>query len=160
MERRQAPAPGREMTNRWRMTHEDDVARIAPARGPSRMDLAVHAAWDAPGADAAPADVLNRRRYRLALAAQVRQDVWRALQSHRGFVPVVEATSDHSGEGGAAPGAARIMIAAGGRIDVPQAPRAEMEAAIRAVLDDPSNRRRWRAHAARRARPRPADALL
>ena len=143
------------MTARWRITHEDDVARIAPARGPSRMDLAVHAAWDAPAADARPSAALNRRRYRIEHARQIRQDLWRALQSVRGFMPVVEATSDHSGEAG--PGA-RVMVTAGGRLDVPQAPRAAMEARIRDLLEDPSNRARWRAHAARRARPRPEDA--
>lgn len=144
------------MSPRWRITHEDGIARIAPARGPARMDLAVHAAWDvaAPGLEGP-----GLRRFRVEHARQIRQDLWRALQRARGFVPVVEVASDHSGEGGAEAGAVRVMVTAGGRIDAAQAPRAAMEDAVRALLSDPGNRRRWRRHAARRARPRPGDAL-
>lgn len=148
------------MAARWRITHEDDVARIAPAKGPARMDLAVHAAWDAPGQDAG--QPLNRRRYRIETARQIRQDLWRALQSVRGFAPVVEVASDHSGEAPSedgATGGVRIMVSAGGRLDTSHAPRAVMEERVRALLENPANRRRWRAHAARRARPRPEDAL-
>ncbi|MGG7568468.1 hypothetical protein ACQ5SO_20125 [Rhodovulum sp. DZ06] len=153
------------MTARWRITHEDDVARIAPARGPARMDLAVHAAWDVP---APRVEGLSRRRFRVEHARQIRQDLWRALQRTRGFVPVVEVMTDHSGEGaqgdgavdaGAEAGAVRVMVTAGGRIDAPQAPRAAMEETVHALLSNPENRRRWRRHAARRARPRPGDAL-
>jgi hypothetical protein len=101
---------------------------------------------------------VNLRRYRVALAQQIRQDLWRALQSTRGFSPVVEVTSDHSGQGGA-PGAIRVMASAGGRLDVAQVPRAAMIAKIEALLADPANRARWHAHAARQARPRPGDDL-
>ena len=140
------------MTDRWRITHEDDVARVSRASGPARMDIAVHGAWDAPAAEVSP------RRYRIATAQQIRQDLWRALQSTRGFSPAVEVTSDHSGQGGA-PGAIRVMASAGGRLDVRQVPRAAMIAAIEALLADPANRARWHRHAARRARPRPGDDL-
>jgi hypothetical protein len=132
------------MTQRWRITHEDDVARVSRAAGLARMDLAVHGAWDAPAGD------VNPRRYRIAVAQQIRQDLWRALQSTRGFSPIVEVASDHSGQGGA-PGAIRVMASAGGRLDVAQVPRAAMAAAIEALLADPANRARWHKHAARRA---------
>lgn len=145
------------MPDRWRITHQDDVARIAPARGPARMDVVVHAAWDAPAADALPKDALSHRRYRVETARQIRQDLWRALQRVRGFAPVVEVASDHSGQGGEAEGAVRVMVSAGGRLDVAQAPREVMEEKLRALLSSRSNRARWRAHARRRARPRPED---
>jgi hypothetical protein len=140
------------MTHHWRITHEDDVARISRAGGLARMDIAGHGAWDAPAGD------VNPRRYRIALAQQIRQDLWRALQSTRGFSPIVEVASDHSGQGGA-PGAIRVMATAGGRLDVAQVPRAAMGAAIEALLSDRANHARWHKHAARRARPRPGDML-
>lgn len=143
------------MPARWRITHQDDVARIAPARGPDRMDLAIHAAWDAP----ALAEGASLGRYRIALARQIRQDLWRALQDVRGFAPVVEIASDHSGQGGSEAGAVRVLVTAGGRLDVPQAPRAAMEADIRSLLEEPAARARRQRHAALRARPRPEDAL-
>jgi hypothetical protein len=140
------------MTHRWRITHEDDVARVSRASGPARMDLAAHGAWDAPAAN------VNLPRYRIAIAQQIRQDLWRVLRTTRGFSPVVDVASDHSGQGGA-PGAIRVMVSAGGRLDVAQVPRAAMVATIDALLADPANRARWHAHAARRARPMPGDDL-
>jgi hypothetical protein len=116
------------------------------------MDLVAHGAWDAPAADVHPA------RYRIALAQQIRQDVWRALRTTRGFSPVIDVATDHSGQGGA-PGAVRVMVSAGGRLDVAQVPRAAMAVAIDAVLADPANRARWHKHAARRGRPMPGDDL-
>jgi hypothetical protein len=136
------------MTNRWRITHEDDVARIAPGRGPARMDLAVHAAWDAPRTP------VSATRYRIAIARQIRQDLWRALRTARGFAPMVEVTSDHGGTG-----PVRVMATAGGRMDTSHAPRAAMAAAAQAVLDDAGNRQRWHRHAARVGRPRMGDDL-
>ena len=136
------------MTERWRISHDDDVARIAPARGPARMDLAVHAAWDAPRTTGDPA------RYRAAIARQIRQDLWRALRTARGFAPLVEVASDHAGTG-----PVRVMATAGGRLDTTHAPRARMSEAAQAMLDRPANRARWHTHAARVARPRPGDDL-
>jgi hypothetical protein len=87
------------------------------------MDLAAHGAWDAPAAN------VNLPRYRIAIAQQIRQDLWRVLRTTRGFSPVVDVASDHSGQGGA-PGAIRVMVSAGGRLDVAQVPRAAMVATI------------------------------
>lgn len=72
---------------------------------------------------------------RLSLAHQVRQDIWRALQSVRGFSPVVEVT--RSGE--------QLLVRAGGRAPHPIA--ANLGQRLQDVLDDTANRRRWLRHA-------------
>lgn len=75
---------------------------------------------------------------RLAVAQQVRQDMWRALQGLRGFAPAVEVRR----EGGA------LHVTAGGQVDGPVA-KAHVEGAIQEVLDDPARRARWVRHATR-----------
>ena len=65
------------------------------------------------------------------LAHLVRQDLWRALQSVRGFSPVVEIT-----ETGTA-----LTIRAGGRVD--GAAPGDLAARVAAVIEDPADRRRW-----------------
>ncbi|TCL08887.1 hypothetical protein BXY66_0928 [Shimia isoporae] len=75
---------------------------------------------------------------RLAVAQQVRQDMWRALQTLRGFAPVVTVCR----QGGV------LHVTAGGQVDGPVA-KAHVQAAIQGVLDDPTRRARWLRHANR-----------
>jgi hypothetical protein len=67
----------------------------------------------------------------LRLATQIRQDLWRALQSMRGFSPVVEVTLQSGG----------VHVRAGGRV----AGRIPANAAerIEAMLVHSGNRARW-----------------
>ncbi len=103
--------------NRWHEI-EEEGALIVARRWPVRFDLAV-------------ATVLPRggRRY---LAHQVRQDMWRALQALRGFAPAVRVTRGESG----------LAVVAGGEVQG-RFDRADAEARIAAVLEDPGNRARW-----------------
>ena len=79
----------------------------------------------------------------LRLAHQVRQDVWRALQSVRGFAPVVEVRT----------GPDHLVLRAGGRTCQRAAPQvAQM---VQDVLEDPENRNRWVRHAQPKQRRRP-----
>ena len=79
------------------------------------------------------------RGQRLRLAHQIRQDIWRACRATRGFVPVVQVSTDGS----------QTAIRAGGSLTTRSGHIPAIEARIAAVLDDENNRRRWRAHAAR-----------
>lgn len=67
------------------------------------------------------------------LAAQIRQDVWRALQGQRGFSPVVEITA----------GAEGLAVRAGGRVENARFDREGLERRVAEVLASPANRRRW-----------------
>ncbi|MEX0302130.1 MAG: hypothetical protein AB3N24_06880, partial [Leisingera sp.] len=71
------------------------------------------------------------------LAHQVRQDMWRKLQSLRGFSPVVEVTAEGQG----------LRVRAGGQV----MGRVPSNAAglIADVLEHPGNRARWLRHAGR-----------
>ncbi|MEM7547909.1 MAG: hypothetical protein AAF367_20480 [Pseudomonadota bacterium] len=71
----------------------------------------------------------------LRLAHQVRQDIWRALRSVRGFSPVVrvEVRGD------------AMVVRAGGRAAAPVA--AALTQRIADVLENETNRRRWLRHA-------------
>ncbi|WP_241482203.1 hypothetical protein [Leisingera sp. ANG-Vp] len=73
----------------------------------------------------------------LRLAHQVRQDMWRKLQSLRGFSPVVEVTQEGQG----------LRVRAGGQV----MGRVPSNAAdlIAGVLEHPGNRARWLRHAGR-----------
>ena len=73
------------------------------------------------------------------LAHQIRQDMWRKLQSIRGFLPVVEIT--HRG--------AHLHIRAGGELACP-APFERSGEWIFDVLSNRDNQRRWAAFAAAR----------
>ncbi|MEO0357181.1 MAG: hypothetical protein AAF386_02585 [Pseudomonadota bacterium] len=64
------------------------------------------------------------------LARQVRQDVWRALQNLRGFVPVVTVTNAAQG----------LKVTARG---MPCQANAKAQADLEAVLSDPKNHMRW-----------------
>ncbi|WP_299349920.1 hypothetical protein [uncultured Shimia sp.] len=76
---------------------------------------------------------------RLRLAQQVRQDLWRRLQTLRGFAPAVQVTRVN--------GACRIV--AGGRVDAVHNKR-RLEDSIAEMLADPALRHRWSSYAAHR----------
>jgi len=73
------------------------------------------------------------------LARQIRQDIWRKLQSIRGFLPVVEITDR----------GAHLHIRAGGEFTCP-APFERSGERIFDVLSNRDNQRRWAAFAAAR----------
>ena len=73
------------------------------------------------------------------LARQIRQDIWRKLQSIRGFLPVVEIT--YRG--------AHLHIRAGGELTCP-APFERSGERIFDVLSNRNNQRRWAGFAAAR----------
>lgn len=110
----------------WHILRDDRAVTLA-RHLPVRMDLRVSATIAAP-----------KPVSRTALAHQIRQDVWRAVQRLRGFSPVVRV-----GQTGAA-----IAIEAGGRCAGPAGGAADR---IADVLANPANQRRWLAHAGRRA---------
>lgn len=68
-----------------------------------------------------------------ALARQIRQDLWRALQTQRGYSPVVEVTRE--GE--------ELRVRAGGQVDARRFAKSALEGRISEVLSDPNNRARW-----------------
>ena len=108
--------------NRWHILRDDDVLILA-RRLPVRFDLSV--TTQLPG------------RSRLRMAQQVRQDMWRALQSVRGFSPVVRVRRL----------GAQLEVTAGGQI-APHTARAWAEARIDDLLNDPGHRVRWAGWAA------------
>lgn len=114
----------------WHILREPGALTLCRAR-PPRFDFAVEAATPLMG--------------KTRLAHQVRQDLWRALRSVRGFSPVVRVEER----------GAEMLVRAGGRVDgaVPN----NAAATAQAVLDDPANRRRWEAYAKPRARRRGAE---
>ena len=73
------------------------------------------------------------------LARQIRQDIWRKLQSIRGFLPVVEITDC----------GVHLYIRAGGELTCP-APFERSGERIFDVLSNQDNQRRWAAFAAAR----------
>ena len=101
---------------RWHILREDGAVTLARTL-PPRFDVVAET-------------VLPDAR-RLRLAHQVRQDMWRALRSVRGFSPVVRVER----RGGV------ILVKAGGRTAMPVA--AGLSARIADVLEDAANRRRW-----------------
>lgn len=113
-------------TTGWHILRDDTSVTVA-RHLPARFDLCVTTRI------AAPQGVS-----RTALAQQVRQDLWRAAQRLRGFSPVVRV----AGAEGA------LVIEAGGRCD---GATGGAQGRIAEVLESPANRRRWLAHAGRRA---------
>ena len=69
---------------------------------------------------------------KLALAQQVRQDLWRALQKVRGFAPVVRVTETGAG----------VTVTAGGQVEG-RHDRARLEHVIAELLADPGRVARW-----------------
>ncbi len=108
------------MSARWHTLREGDSLTLA-RHLPPRLELAVQTTLPA----------CNPVR----LAHQIRQDLWRALQSLRGFSPVVRLDPVQDG----------WAVTAGGR--APQPIADAMFDRARAVLDDPANRARWVAQA-------------
>ncbi|WP_370045022.1 MULTISPECIES: hypothetical protein [Salipiger] len=100
-------------------THEIEGELILARRWPARFDLSVETRLPPVGRKA-------------RLAHQVRQDLWRALQSLRGFSPCVSVREVDGA----------TLLRAGGQLDT-SAPRALAEARLAAVLHDDDNRRRW-----------------
>ncbi len=113
----------------WHILRETDAVTVA-RHVPVRFDLLVNAHLPA------PAGVSLR-----AVAQQVRQDLWRALQRIRGLSPVVRVTRVSEG----------LLVEAGGRLARPQQ-AGGADAALAHVLADPRNRQRWLAHAAHTGR--------
>ena len=103
--------------NRWHIERDGAVLTLARRR-PARFDLSVSARLP--------------EGSRLRVARQIRQDLWRALQSLRGFSPVVRVVRHADG----------LEITAGGQVDGPF-PKAKAEATIAEVLENPANRARW-----------------
>lgn len=108
------------MSARWHILREADSVTLA-RHLPPRLELAVQTTLP--------------RVNPVRLAHQIRQDLWRSLQSLRGFSPVVRLDPV---EGGWA-------VTAGGR--APQPIADAVFARAQAVLDDTSNRARWVRHA-------------
>ena len=76
---------------------------------------------------------------RARLAHQVRQDIWRANRQVRGFLPVIEVSTN----------ADETVIRAGGSLMTRSGHVPTIAAAIARVLDDERNQARWLAHACR-----------
>ena len=110
--------------NHWHILREGDSLTMSRAL-PVRFDVASGTTLPAGG--------------RLRLARQVRQDLWRALSSLRGFAPAVQVTRRDG----------VCDIVAGGRV-AGRHDKAGVEARIAEMLADPALRARWSAFAAHR----------
>ena len=109
--------------SRWHIIRTDSSLTLS-RRLPARFDVAAETAL--PAGDP------------LRLAHQIRQDMWRKLQSLRGFSPVVEITADGQG----------LKVRAGGQVTgrVP----GHAAGQIAEILENPASRARWVRHAGRR----------
>ena len=102
---------------RWhiqRNTGSLTLSRLNPAR----FDLAV--------------ETFLPRVGKLRLAQQIRQDIWRNLQTLRGFAPVVHI--EDAGD--------MVKVMAGGQVDG-KFPLGHATARIETVLNNTQNRERW-----------------
>lgn len=104
------------MSNRWHIVRDADGITLC-RHLPARLDFAVQT-------------VLPCGRA-VRLAHQIRQDLWRTLQTLRGFSPVVRLQRNAAG----------WRVTAGGRAAGP-VPNVVV-ARAHAVLNNPSNRARW-----------------
>lgn len=109
--------------NGWHILRQDNVLTLT-RRLPVRFDVA---------AETCLPDGARGR-----LAHQVRQDLWRCLQSLKGFSPVVQLTRSKG----------QIHVRAGGQVDGPVP--AGINAAIADLLECPDIRARWQAYGAHR----------
>lgn len=107
----------------WHITRDGDTLTLS-RRAAARFDVA--------------ASTVLPDGARTAVAHQVRQDMWRALQGVRGFAPAVAVRRE----------AGALYVTAGGQIDGRFA-KGHVEATIQQVLDDPARRARWVRHATR-----------
>ncbi|MGR3711634.1 MAG: hypothetical protein ACU0A6_00730 [Shimia sp.] len=110
--------------SRWHILRDGDTLTLC-RQLPARFDVAARTVLPDGG--------------RAAVAHQVRQDMWRALQNLRGFTPVVEVRRENG----------QLYVTAGGQMAGPIAKQV-IETAIQDVLDSPKRRARWVAHATRR----------
>ena len=108
------------MRARWHILREADSVTLA-RHLPPKLELAVQTTLP--------------RANPVRLAHQIRQDLWRALQTLRGFSPVVRLDPIENG----------WAVTAGGRAPHPIAKVVHMRA--QSVLDDADNRARWVRHA-------------
>lgn len=106
------------MSKGWHILREEGAVTVA-RRVPVRFDVSAEAAFAGP-------------LRKLALASQVRQDLWRALQAVRGFAPVVRVAE--AGEG--------LLVTAGGQVEG-RFDRARLEDKIAALLAEPGRVARW-----------------
>ncbi len=103
--------------NRWHILRDGNVLTLA-RRVPVRFDL--RACTHLPEGS------------RLRVAQQIRQDLWRALRTLRGFAPVVRVERVADG----------LNVTAGGQVSG-MFSRAVVEAQVAEILNDPANRARW-----------------
>lgn len=104
----------------WHMLREDGELTLT-RRLPAKFDFAAKTVISG-GAE------LRKGR----IATQVRQDMWRALQSLRGFAPVVQVTVRGDD----------LEIVAGGAV-AGRFPKARSEALVSEVLESTDRRNRW-----------------
>lgn len=110
------------MSKRWHILRDGDTLTLA-RHMPPRFDFAVRTTLGPGGA--------------LRLAHQIRQDLWRALQSIRGFSPVVQLVRQGQG----------WDVTAGGRT-LGAVTDTHLRIA-RNLLENPENQARWACHAMR-----------
>ena len=114
----QRAEPGAHQLSRgFHILREEGAVTVA-RRVPVRFDVA--------------AEAMFGRMGKLALAHQVRQDLWRVLQKVRGFAPVVRVTESERG----------LLVTAGGQIEG-RFDRATLEERIAALLAHPEHVARW-----------------
>lgn len=104
-------------TPRWVHTRTDDTLTV---HRPNRARL-----------DVTATTTLSGKLQPTRLAHAIRQDLWRAAQSTRGFSPVVIIK----------PAADKSIITAGGQIDGPVPPGLSLT--LQTLLNDPAKRHRW-----------------
>lgn len=105
------------MSRRWHITRETNGLTLSRHAAP-RFDVAAETGFP-------PLRMLP-------LAQMIRQDMWRLLQTVRGFAPVVQVSQTARG----------LRVKAGGGV-VGAVPKTHTEAQIRALLDNECNRARW-----------------
>ncbi|MFY0681259.1 MAG: hypothetical protein JXR13_11845 [Thalassovita sp.] len=105
----------------WHIVKEDGAVTVA-RRLPVRFDFCAAADFPRCGS--------------VKLAQQIRQDMWRALQSLQGFSPIVRVEIN----GGT------MRVLAGGQVDK-RYPRAQVIETVSTLLNSPSHRTRWVAYA-------------
>lgn len=110
------------MSNGWHITPEARGLTLS-RHLPARFDL-----W---------AETRMPRLRKRALAHEVRKDLWRMLQTLKGFSPVVRVLEDE----------ADLMLRAGGAVFARIHPKVQIEAQIASLLASPVQRARWIAHA-------------
>lgn len=96
----------------------DGDTLIYGRRFPARFDVSAQSSFP----------MLRRGR----LAMQIRQDLWRELQSLRGFSPAIEVRTMDGG----------VIVRAGGSVDG-RFPKSTTADRIQQLLDDPKKRVRW-----------------